>query len=79
MTIQETVTYLESQNKEGCFNEAILELKKSVPMKVDVREWIYTNCPNCSNELSKHHGDGYYSIPKKYERCPSCYQKLSWK
>lgn len=79
MTINETVVFLESQNKNGCFDEAIAELKLGIPMRVDVREWIYTSCPHCSYELSKHHGDGYYSIPKEHERCPYCYQKLSWK
>lgn len=76
VTIEETIVYLEKHNVEGCFDSAILELRKSISMKVDVGEWIYTECPSCSYELSKHHGDGYYSIPKKYERCPNCYQKL---
>ena len=47
-------------------------------MKVVVERWIYTLCPSCKFDMSKHHGDGYYSIPKKHNFCPDCGQKLDW-
>lgn len=77
MNIKGALKYLEDKNENGQFDEAIQELKKSIPMKVIAREWTHTECPNCSCELSTHHGDGYFSV-KKRERCPSCYQRLRW-
>ena len=53
--------------------------KKQTPKKVDVKRWIYTQC-ECGYEFSKHHGDGYYSIPydKQTNYCPNCGQALDW-
>lgn len=58
---------------------AVKALEKQTPKKVDVKQWIYTNC-ECGYEFSKHHGDGYYSIPydKKTKYCPECGQALKW-
>ena len=58
---------------------AINELEKQIPKKVKIEQWIYTKC-DCGYEFSKHHGDGYYSIPleNKTKYCPNCGQKLNW-
>ena len=54
-------------------------LEKQIPKKVKIEQWIYTKC-DCGYEFSKHHGDGYYSIPleNKTKYCPNCGQKLDW-
>ena len=54
-------------------------VKKQIPKKVEVQQWIYTKC-ECGYEFSEHHGDGYYSIPydKKTNYCPKCGQALDW-
>jgi hypothetical protein len=60
-------------------DKIIKALEHDTPMKVNIREWIYTNCPNrCGYELSTHQGDGYYSIDKKPTFCPKCGQRLDW-
>ena len=66
------------QQKEA-FNMAINALEKQIPKKVKIEQWIYTKC-DCGFEFSKHHGDGYYSIPleNKTKYCPNCGQKLDW-
>ena len=53
--------------------------EKQIPKKVKIEQWIYTKC-DCGFEFSKHHGDGYYSIPieNKTKYCPNCGQKLDW-
>ena len=58
---------------------AIQALKKQIAKKVKIEQWIYTKC-DCGYEFSRHHGDGYYSIPleKKTNYCPNCGQKLDW-
>lgn len=55
-------------------------LEKQIPKKVKIEQWIYTKC-DCGYEFSKHHGDGYYSIPleNKTKYCPNCGQKLDWR
>ena len=59
---------------------AINALEKQIPKKVKIEQWIYTKC-DCGFEFSKHHGDGYYSIPleNKTKYCPNCGQKLDWR
>lgn len=61
------------------FDRAINALEKQIPKKVKIEQWIYTKC-DCGFEFSKHHGDGYYSIPieNKTKYCPNCGQKLDW-
>ena len=61
------------------FDRAINALEKQIPKKVKIEQWIYTKC-DCGYEFSKHHGDGYYSIPleNKTKYCPNCGQKLNW-
>ena len=58
---------------------AIQALEKHIPKKVRKEQWIDSKC-TCGYVFSKHHGDGYYSIP--YENmtpyCPKCGQKLDW-
>lgn len=58
---------------------AIKALEKQIPKKVKIEQWICTKC-DCGFEFSKHHGDGYYSIPleNKTKYCPNCGQKLDW-
>ena len=55
-------------NKESveALKRGIEAVKHETPKRVKVQSWIDTKCPSCSSELSKHHGDGYYSIPKYY-------------
>ena len=66
-------------NQKGAFEIAIKALGKQIPKKVKIEQWIYTKC-DCGYEFSKHHGDGYYSIPleNKTKYCPNCGQKLDW-
>ena len=58
---------------------SISALEKQIPKKVKIEQWIYTKC-DCGFEFSKHHGDGYYSIPieNKTKYCPNCGQKLDF-
>ena len=58
---------------------AINALEKQIAKKVKIEQWIYTKC-DCGFEFSKHHRDGYYSIPieNKTKYCPNCGQKLDW-
>ena len=60
-------------------NVAIKALEKQIPKKVHEEAWIYTKC-DCGYEFSRHHGDGYYTVPyhKKTNYCPKCGQKLDW-
>lgn len=60
-------------------NVAINALEKQIAKKVKIEQWIDTKC-DCGFEFSKHHGDGYYSIPieNKTKYCPNCGQKLDW-
>ncbi len=66
------------EQKEA-FSVAIKALEKQIAKKVKIEQWIYTKC-DCGYEFSKHHGDGYYSIPleNKTKYCPNCGQKLDW-
>ena len=78
---------IEDKNNDCKFTEddykanemAIQALKKQIPKKVKIEQWIYTKC-DCGYEFSKNHGDGYYSIPleNKTKYCPNCGQKLNW-
>ena len=78
---------IEDKNNDCKFTEddykanemAINALEKQIPKKVKIEQWIYTKC-DCGFEFSKHHGDGYYSIPleNKTKYCPNCGQKLDW-
>ena len=69
--------------KNGVFEvngvDVNLAIQKQIPKKVKIEQWIYTKC-DCGFEFSKHHGDGYYSIPleNKTKYCPNCGQKLDW-
>ena len=53
--------------------------KKQIPKKIKIEQYIYTEC-SCGYEFSKHHGDGYYSVPyeNRTNYCPNCGQKLDW-
>lgn len=52
---------------------------KQTAKKIKQQQWMYTIC-SCGHEFSKHHGDGYYSIPQeqKTKYCPDCGQRLDW-
>ena len=54
-------------------------MEKQIPKKVKIEQWIYTKC-DCGYEFSRHHGDGYYSIPleNKTKYCPNCGQKIDF-
>ena len=68
---------------EEAIRVVIQELKKlsikEIPKKIKKQAYMETTC-DCGHVFSKHHGDGYYSIP--YENmtayCPDCGQKLDW-
>ena len=78
---------IEDKNNDCKFTEddykanemAMQALEKQIPKKVKIEQWIYTKC-DCGYEFSRHHGDGYYSIPleNKTKYCPNCGQKLDW-
>ena len=59
---------------------AMQALEKQIPKKVKIEQWIYTKC-DCGYEFSRHHGDGYYSIPleNKTKYCPNCGQAIDWR
>ena len=69
-----------ARNEDKSLYMAIKALEKQIPKKVKIEQWIYTKC-DCGYEFSKHHGDGYYSIPleNKTKYCPNCGQKLDWR
>ena len=58
---------------------AIQALEKQIPKKVRKEQWIDSKC-TCGYVFSKHHGDGYYSIPleNKTKYCPNCGQKIDF-
>lgn len=58
---------------------AIQALEKQIPKKVKKEQWIDSKC-TCGYVFSKHHGDGYYSIPleNKTKYCPNCGQKIDF-
>ena len=66
------------EQKEA-FSVAINALEKQIAKKVKIEQWIYTKC-DCGYEFSRHHGDGYYSIPleNKTKYCPNCGQAIDW-
>lgn len=63
----------------GTPEECQAATEKQTAKKIKQQQWIYTRC-SCGHEFSKHHGDGYYSIPQeqKTKYCPDCGQKLDW-
>lgn len=68
-----------SKEQAEAFEIVMRAFDKEIPMRVNIEQWIHTECPNgCGYEFSKHHGDGYYSIPEKPDRCPCCGQRLNW-
>ena len=54
-------------------------LEKQIQKKVKKEQWIDSKC-TCGYVFSKHHGDGYYSIPleNKTKYCPNCGQKIDF-
>ena len=52
---------------------------KQTPRKIKVHWYRHTTC-DCGYIFSKHHGDGYYSVPStaKSNYCPYCGQALDW-
>ena len=71
--------HLEKYKEIGTVEEFKALKEKSVAKKVNIQQWIDTKC-DCGYEFSKHHGDGYYSIPyeKQTKYCPECGQKLDF-
>ena len=63
----------------GTPEECRAAMEKQTAKKIKQHQWMYTRC-SCGHEFSKHHGDGYYSIPQeqKTKYCPDCGQKLDW-
>lgn len=63
----------------GTPEECQAATEKQTAKKIKQQQWMYTRC-SCGHEFSKHHGDGYYSIPQeqKTKYCPDCGQKLDW-
>ena len=58
---------------------SIQALEKQIQKKVKKEQWIDSKC-TCGYVFSKHHGDGYYSIPleNKTKYCPNCGQKIDF-
>lgn len=54
-------------------------VEKQTPRKIKVHRYRHTTC-ECGYIFSKHHGDGYYSVPStaKSNYCPYCGQALDW-
>ena len=63
----------------GTPEECQAATEKQTAKRIKQQEWMYTRC-SCGHEFSKHHGDGYYSIPQeqKTKYCPDCGQRLDW-
>ena len=63
----------------GTPEECQAATEKQTAKKIKQQQWMYTRC-SCGHEFSKHHGDGYYSIPQeqKTKYCPDCGQRLDW-
>ena len=63
----------------GTPEECRAAVEKQTAKKIKQQQWMYTRC-SCGHDFSKHHGDGYYSIPQeqKTKYCPDCGQKLDW-
>ena len=60
-------------------SEVILSaLEIQIPKLVEIKEWCPADCPHCKNELSEHHGDGYYTYPTHLDMCPMCGQRIRW-
>ncbi|MBS4829927.1 MAG: hypothetical protein KH128_12790 [Firmicutes bacterium] len=70
--------YGEKRCKESALRIAEEALKMQIPEKVEIKARSPAYCPTCGNELSTHHGDGYYTHPTFLERCPRCGRKLKW-
>lgn len=68
-----------SDDMEEAIKLAKEALKKQIPKKVEKQQWIDTVC-ECGRVFSKHHGDGYHSIPYENQTkyCPECGQALDW-
>ena len=90
MTPEEAIKVLQSSYHLDCkVTEAIAELEarvvavealgKQIPKKIEKQQWIDTIC-ECGRVFSKHHGDGYHSIPYENQTkyCPECGQALDW-
>ena len=86
MTESEAINFLKNNEERNPASRyirvkqlSISALEKQIPKKVKIEQWIYTKC-DCGFEFSKHHGDGYYSIPieNKTKYCPNCGQKLDF-
>ena len=52
---------------------------KNTALEIEIQPWTDTKCP-CGYVFSKHHGDGYHSVPYENQtnHCPNCGQKLKW-
>ena len=67
------------------FNEmrdmVISALEKQIPKKPIIKPWSPARCPSCGNELSTHHGDGYYAHRTFMDYCDNkdCLQRLDWR
>lgn len=72
--------YKHLEKVSTAFDIAEQALEKRTAKKVVKQQWMDTKC-SCGYVFSKHHGDGYYSIP--YENrtayCPNCGQRLDWR
>lgn len=89
MKLKEAAEWFREELKDGKCSEicvqcnaneiALKAIEKQIPKKVEKQRWGDTVC-GCGRVFSKHHGDGYYSIP--YENmtkyCPECGQALDW-
>ena len=89
MTPQEAIEFFKGELEGGKCSEhcvqcnanelALQALEKQIPKKVKKEQWIDSKC-TCGYVFSKHHGDGYYSIPleNKTKYCPNCGQKIDF-
>ena len=71
--------FAENYREIGTPEECRAAVEKQTAKKIKQQQWMYTRC-SCGHDFSKHHGDGYYSIPQeqKTKYCPDCGQKLDW-
>lgn len=80
--LEKEKAYMDSHGgdiQSNALGMAIEAMEKQIAKKIHEEAWIYTKC-DCGYEFSKHHGDGYYTVPyhKKTNYCPNCGQKLDW-
>lgn len=76
-TLEEMLSWEDSDRKIEALREAIFVLSKQIPKIPKIESWSPALCPTCEEELSESIGDGYYKHHYGLNIC-ECGQKLKW-